>query len=216
MISQLLIHPELQKREEQAVLILEKEGISRNHPNSLWLDEEKLGIEQVRKVKEFLSLKPYQGKSQAVVILQADNLTPEAQNAFLKTLEEPPGEAVVILGVTSEEKLLSTIISRCQVINLSNSATNTPDVLVKSPKDIEKLLGSTIEERFKFIEKLEDREDFLYALTAYFHQKFTATPERCTHKFLKDLLEAEKWAKQNVNIRAILEYLMLKIPSGQR
>lgn len=75
--------------------------------------------------------------------------------------------------------------------------------------DIEKLIGSSIEERFEFIEKLKDKESFLLSLVAYFHKKLPSNAE-----FVKELLQAEKWAKQNVNIRAILEYLMLKMPTA--
>ncbi len=188
-------------------MILEQNGLSRSHPNLLWLDEEKLGIEQVRKIKEFLSLKPYQGKSQAVVAIQADNLSLDAQNAFLKTLEEPPAEAVIILGVSSEDKLLPTVISRCQITHLDKDKRGEG----KYFPDIEKLLGASTEERFKFIEKLDGKDQFLKDLAAYFQGQLLKEPEK--HKdFIKDILEAEKWANQNVNIRAILEYLMLKMP----
>lgn len=227
MIPCLLIHSDISKREEEAEKILLQENLSRNHPDLLWFETEtKLGVEQARQIKEFLSLKPYQGSKQAVVIVAAENLTLDAQNALLKTLEEPPEEAIIILGLSSEDQLLSTIISRCQAINLNNPTCVTPEVTQKSYKKIEELLGSNIEQRFKFIEKLEEKEKFLYDLTAYFRHKLLdnsagvsvihpggGSVNFLNFLFLKDLVEAEKWAKQNVNIRAILEYLMLKMPT---
>lgn len=206
MIAQLLIHPEITKREEESLQILEENKLKKDHPNVLWLDEDKMGIEQVRKIKDFLSLKPYQGNTQVVVVLQADNLSPDAQNAFLKTLEEPPGETIIILGSSSEDKLLSTITSRCHVVNLEQKLDATPDVA-----RAEKVLSLNMEERFKFVEKLDDKEQFLRSLTFYFREKMLKDKKHID--FLKDLLEAEQWAKQNVNIRAILEYLMLKMPT---
>ena len=228
MISRLLIHPEASKREQEAEKILTKNNLSRNHPNLLWFsEEEKLGVEQAKKIREFLSLKPYQGQSQALVLISAENLTPEAQNALLKTLEEPPEYALIILGASSENQLLPTIISRCQAMNLESSESGkaTDKISLKCEKDIEKLLQSTMEQRFQYIEKLTEREKFLPALTAYFRYKLlerssaeaTVPPPRWNLKdFIKDLLEAERWAAQNVNIRAILEYLMLRMPTLEK
>ncbi len=208
MISCLIIHPDIAVRQSKIEKILKDLELSQNHPNTLWFsEEEKLGIGESRKIQGFLSLKPYQEKNQAVVLLVAENLTLDAQNALLKTLEEAGDYVSLILGVGSEDQLLPTITSRCKVINLQIHAS-TPGVEHKFQEDIEKLLKSSMEERFKFIEKLEDKQNFLYALTAYFRQKWNTN-------LLKYLLEAEKWAKQNVNIRAILEYLMLKMPNGK-
>lgn len=225
MISSLIIHPDVKSRERETEKILAKLELSKNHPNILWFTpEDKLGIEQARQIKDFLSLKPYQGKHQAVVVVAAENLTDEAQNALLKTLEEPAEEAILILGVGSEDQLLPTIISRCQIIN---SSYQTPEARLDSArqveqkyqKEIEKLLQLSIEQRFKFVEKLEEREVFLSALTAYFRHELLQKSAGVNlihlggvQLFLQDLIEAEKWANQNVNIRAILEYLMLKMP----
>lgn len=218
MISCLLISPSIVQREAEVEKMLTDLGLSKNHSNILWFsEEEKLGIGEVRKIQEFLSLKPYQGKSQAVVLLTAENLTLDAQNALLKTLEETGEDVSIILGASAEDQFLPTIISRCQVTNLQIHAP-TSEVGAQYQEDIEKLLGSTIEERFKFTEKLEDKENFLYALTVYFRQQLLTDiqppvlDKTKVQSFLKNLVEAEKWAKQNVNIRAILEYLMIKMP----
>lgn len=217
MISCLLVSVDIAQRENEVEKMLEELGLAKNHANVLWFGEdEKLGIGEVRIIQEFLSLKPYQGKNQAVVLLVAENLTLDAQNALLKTLEEAGENVSLILGISSEDQLLPTIISRCKVVNLQIHAY-TSEVEAQYKKDIEKLLGATIETRFKFIEKLEDKENFLKALTSYFRNQLLLDIkprgfDNKTHSFLKDLVEAEKWAKQNVNIRAILEYLMLKIP----
>lgn len=208
MISCLIIHPDIKVRQNEIEKILKELKLSQNHPNTLWFsEEEKLGIGESRKIQDFLSLKPYQGKNQAVILLASENLTLDAQNSLLKTLEEAGNHVSLILGAGSEDQLLPTIISRCKIINLQSHAP-TSEVGAQYQRDIELLLQSNMEERFKFIEKLDDKDAFLYALTGFFRQKWNTN-------FLKDLLEAEKWAKQNVNIRAILEYLMLKMPDGK-
>lgn len=221
MISQIVIHPQTDERREKIKKILSQLNLATNHPDVLWLeDEEKLGIEQARKIKEFLSLKPYQGQNQAVVLISSENLTPEAQNALLKTLEEPPKAASIILGLSYEDQLLPTILSRCQIMNLTKAKIAGTDT--QDQQEIKKLLSSSREERFRFIEKLENKEDFLKSLTSYFRYEVVGKsagvrkfhPGGRNAEFLKDLIKAEKWANQNVNIRAILEYLMLRMPSG--
>lgn len=209
MLACLLIHPDISKREERAGEMLLENNLSRSHPDLFWVDaEDKLGIEQAREIKEFLSLKPYQGNRRAVVLIGAENLTDAAQNALLKTLEEPPENTVLILGVTSEDQLLPTVLSRCRVINLRRDNQNSENF----NKDIKNLLESPMEKRFQFIEKLDKKEEFLVALTAYYRDQLLKGDDRKSKNFLKDLIEAERWANQNVNIRAILEYLMIKLP----
>lgn len=183
-----------------------------NHPDLLYIKAgEKLGIAEARKIKMHFSLKPYSAKGRVVVLEDAPSLTIEAQNALLKTLEELPQEAMLILGASSDANFLPTILSRCQIIHLENPRSHrNPTSEVGFIQDIEKLLSVGIEERFGYIEKLKNKEEFLGALLLYFHQ------DLARHKdFLVKLLQAEEWAKQNVNIRAILEYLMLVMPRGR-
>ena len=75
-----------------------------------------IGIEQVtRELEPWLALKPYRARRRVVIIKDAHLLSLPAANALLKTLEEPPEYAVIIL-VADENNLIETIISRCQLI----------------------------------------------------------------------------------------------------
>lgn len=219
MIARLLISQDLEVRVGEIRKILMENNLSPNlpagrqgHPDLLYLPYDfKLGIAEARKIKEHFSLKPYCAKGRAVVLEDASNLTVEAQNALLKTLEEPPPEAILILGAPSEVKFLPTILSRCEIVILTeHSAYNNYNIYNDY---IEKLIDSDIEERFEYIEKLKDREAFLHAMVYYFHKNLASHMSSGNTDFLKELLQAEKWANQNVNIRAILEYLMLVMPS---
>ncbi len=236
MNSKILIspNPELIKKEIEAILDVNLAGGSRNHPDILYFEaDSKLGIAEARKIRNHFSIKPYSAKGRVVVLEDASTLTVEAQNALLKTLEEPPEGALLLLGAKSESDLLSTVLSRCQIIILPNVIASTAKQSVSesnptriasstpSPRndglrdDIEKLLSSSIEERFEYIEKLKEREEFLHSLVVYFQTDLHsgATPvRRRLVEFLKELLQAEEWAAQNVNIRGILEYLMLVMP----
>ncbi len=206
MIARLYISTNINKRVEETKKLLASHIGSGNvnHPDVLYFEQDsKLGIAEARKIIDHFSLKPYSAKGRIVIIEEAGNLTPEAQNALLKTLEELPREAVFIMCSNSDTRLLPTILSRCQIIKVKSEKLK-----VKShEEDIKKLLEATIEQRFEYVEKLKDREDFLYSLTSFFHKKLPANAD-----FLSKLLQAEQWAKQNVNMRAILEYLMLVMP----
>ncbi len=77
-------------------------------------DEGRIKIEQVRAVQHDLSLSPYEGRRRIAVLLDFDTATTEAANALLKTLEEPPARAILILTATDASLLLPTVVSRCQ------------------------------------------------------------------------------------------------------
>lgn len=76
-----------------------------------------LKIDTIREWQRDIALKPYEGRRRVFILLDAERLTEEASNAMLKTLEEPPPFATLIL-VAHSANLLSTIVSRCQHIRL--------------------------------------------------------------------------------------------------
>src|SRR5690606_24636939 len=76
-------------------------------------NSETIKIEQVRTFVKELSIKPLQSPSKLAIINQAQLLTPAAQHALLKTLEEPPEYALIILTADNPQHLLETILSRC-------------------------------------------------------------------------------------------------------
>lgn len=71
------------------------------------------GIDEIRALKERVSLAPMRAKYKVYIVDEAHMLTTEAENALLKTLEEPPANTLFILCTTEEGKLLDTVISRC-------------------------------------------------------------------------------------------------------
>jgi DNA polymerase-3 subunit delta' len=98
-----------------------------NHPDLLTVEPEisgkrvraaKIKIEPVRQLIYDLSLKPVEARRRVARLLNFEAANPEAQNAFLKTLEEPPGNAVMLLAAERADDLLPTIVSRCEVVAL--------------------------------------------------------------------------------------------------
>ena len=77
-----------------------------------------LKIEQVRAMQQTLSLSPYQSKYRVVLIPDFQRATMGASNALLKSLEEPPARAILILTADARESLLETIASRCELVRL--------------------------------------------------------------------------------------------------
>ena len=72
------------------------------------------GIDEIRDIREKVNFSPAQGNRKVYIIDEAHMLTDAAANAFLKTLEEPPGHVIFVLCTTESHKILPTIISRCQ------------------------------------------------------------------------------------------------------
>lgn len=215
MVAKILISPSLDLRISEINKILKEVGLQNPHPDLFYLDsEQKLGIEQTKKIREHLSFKPFQAKGRGVVLEDASNLTSDAQNALLKTLEELSIEALFILGAGNEYNFLPTVLSRCEIIRIQ-AVDSSQQEDKDYTEDIDKLIKSDTPERFEYIEKLKEREEFLQALVQYFHKNLAShtTSGKVNYmEFSKELLEAEKWTSSNVNIRAILEYLMLIMP----
>ncbi len=80
-------------------------------------------IEDIRGVEPFLSLKAEEGSTKLVIILEADRMMEEAANAFLKTLEEPPPQTLIVLITEQPGRLLSTILSRCVRVDLREESS---------------------------------------------------------------------------------------------
>lgn len=85
------------------------------HPDLRLVSPEEgiIKVEQVRELEEFLSLKPLEGLKKTVIVDDADRMNVFAANAFLKMLEEPPPDSIIILVTARSEMLLDTIRSRC-------------------------------------------------------------------------------------------------------
>lgn len=127
-----------------------------NNPDFLFLySPTNIGIAEIRNLTKFLSLKPFQEENKIVFIKDAQNLTIEAQNALLKTLEEPPVNSQIILTSPNESLLLSTVVSRCQIIEIpSEPQVELDQKEFQNLVDLlDKLINSSIGERFKLIEE---------------------------------------------------------------
>jgi DNA polymerase III subunit delta' len=84
-------------------------------------------VDQTREIMREIQLKPTEAAYKVAVIVGADRLNPQAANAFLKTLEEPPANSVLILLSTQPSRILETILSRCLRLNFSGDSKRELD-----------------------------------------------------------------------------------------
>lgn len=94
---------------------------SHNHPDIIYITHEKKNIvvDDIRnQLINDIAIKPYSGRYKIYIIDEAEKMNEAAQNALLKTLEEPPEYAVIILLATNTGAFLQTILSRCVVLEL--------------------------------------------------------------------------------------------------
>jgi DNA polymerase III subunit delta' len=82
-------------------------------------DKKSIGIDEIKSIIQETTKKPYEGDKKVIILYRADKMTEAAQNAFLKTIEEPPNGIFIILLCEKLENILDTIKSRCQVYKLN-------------------------------------------------------------------------------------------------
>lgn len=96
-----------------------KQALKHIHPDLNWISDSPIGIDSIREVIKFVSLKPLVAPYRVVIIEQADTLTIQAANAFLKLLEEAPAKSIIILITKNLHYLPATLRSRCQILRFS-------------------------------------------------------------------------------------------------
>jgi DNA polymerase III subunit delta' len=168
-------------------------------------DKTELLIDQVRSLQHNLSLRPFEGAFRIGLILRAQEANASAANALLKTLEEAPSQAILILTADSAESLLPTSVSRCETLRLRSLS---PERLAKELVDRRgldprraRLLAHLASGRFGYALRLEDdprlleqREEWLNGL----HNLLSA-PRRAR------FISVERLCRDKETFRAALE-----------
>ena len=99
-----------------------KQVLSGNHPDLIYVKHEKpnsIGVDDIREqINDTIMIRPYSSYYKIYIVDEAEKMTVQAQNALLKTIEEPPSYAVIILITTNQEAFLPTILSRCVQLKL--------------------------------------------------------------------------------------------------
>lgn len=99
-----------------------KQALSANQPDIIRVTHEKpntISVDDIRvQINNDVAIKPYSSRYKVYIVNEAEKMTQQAQNALLKTLEEPPEYAVILLLTANVNSLLPTILSRCVVLNM--------------------------------------------------------------------------------------------------
>lgn len=175
--------------------------------DSFLLDEEDIKIEKVRELIRWISLKPLRSQEKVAIILGAERLTHQAANALLKTLEEPPSYAQIILVTTEEQAILPTILSRLQKIRMPIG------LIDKVPEDyleISQIRQMPYFERFKWAAKAAESKD-LELILVLWQEKLRQELLMGNNviEILEKISEARGLLRTNISVKLLLENLTL-------
>jgi len=139
-----------EKRKSSALESARK--ISSVFDTSLIDTREASGIDTIRSINQKLTRRPFDSPYQSIILLEVQNLTIEAQNAFLKSLEETSPSAQIFLTSPTAESLLSTVVSRCQKLELE---TQNEDITQTQWHFLKTFLQSSYYNRYAASDKLD-------------------------------------------------------------
>lgn len=142
------------ERSDRINKLLSKRSVSAYDTITIIPEPTSIGVDSVRGIAARLSIHPVASAGHAVIVRDAQTMTPEAQNAFLKTLEEPPGDAIIILETSHVDALLPTILSRCQLVNLGAHPSYTDEQRSECMRTITSLVESSVGKRLQMIDTL--------------------------------------------------------------
>lgn len=194
------------------ITTIEKETALKQNVNTI-------GIEEIKNMQKKLFLKPIKSKTKAVILEDAELLTTIAQNALLKSLEEPPANTIIILSSHSKETLLPTILSRCQIIELKDKTHTLSEKETNESTEFLNLLPNMpISEKLKKAETLskdkQKAKNWIANLIHILRQKLLESPNNLST--LRTITTLQKThtllTTTNINPRFALEIAILDIP----
>ena len=99
-----------------------RQAADHNQPDIIYVSHEKpntIGVDDIRtQINNDIDIKPYSSRYKVYIVDGAQKMNQQAQNALLKTIEEPPAYAIILLLTTNADSFLQTILSRCITLNL--------------------------------------------------------------------------------------------------
>lgn len=185
---------------------------SDNHPDIIHVKPSGnlIKIDQIRSLCNSLALKPYEADTRVIIISNAQTMNPEASNALLKILEEPPDKTLLILIALQALDLLTTIISRCQQIRFNPiQASSIAKHLIQEKKMTQDkaglyaaLSGGSFSRALKINKKWLRQRDWILTAPGLNRSNRQALPS-----VLKCLAFAEKLTKSKALVPLSLEIL---------
>ncbi len=164
------------------------------------------GIADIRTFCRDLSLVP-RGKQQVGIIEHMELLTPEAQNALLKTLEEPPANTYIIGTTHMPEALLPTVRSRMSVVTLPDTAGKSDTAILQTL--LSESPGKRLSTLEPFLATRDDAKQFIASLLIAAHEELLKHPSSRLTKLIRQLLAAESQLLVNVNQKLVVDNAVL-------
>jgi len=197
-----------QDRLRKAQEIIAQKGISET---IFIIAVNKITIEQIRDLKTKLSYSPSDSKKgRAVVVEEANFLTQEAANAFLKTLEEPAGKTMFILTAPNADQVTETLCSRCEIIDLGTISDKLD--IEQDVKTLDQLLSIKVSQRLEYLDQIKDSESanhLCQQLLFAAHQRLIAKPSLKSLRLAISIEKARQDIAVNVNTKLALVDMFL-------
>ena len=187
---------------------LKKLGISpfdRIYPDT----ESNLGIKDIRQFIKHLSINSSSEVGKAGIIIDGDTLSPESQHALLKTLEEPPPKTIIYIGISNSSFLLPAILSRGQIIDISQTYKITDEEM--RIEFVKKIMNLKKGERILELSRIgKTREEYIEwvdsTIRALEEKKITEYSQ-----VLRYLLRAKQYQNNNVHPLLFIEQAFLMV-----
>jgi len=215
--TSILIVSSSTKKRHQKAQELSPISLNPNNPDVfLYASDQVLGIDIIKDLRHSLQKKPYQEDIKVAFIQNAHLLTIPAQNALLKTLEEPPDSTLIILGAINTSQLLPTIVSRCHTIS---AAAKRPQINTEKSREVAQLLDQVTKsdpaQRItlaqNYTKSRQIATNLCRSLLLYLRHQLRHSPSSNAITNLQITQKTLVRLDQNVNVSLTLEHLFLHL-----
>lgn len=208
------------KREEKikAVVTEKKPKNLENDPDTLYIkSENEVGVEEIRHLKYWFSLKAFKTPPKIAVIDKAKTLSSEAQAILGELIDREGGDNILILAAPNVESLSQNITSRCYMIALVQETeinfTDEDNSLEKTKA--EEIINFSLGQRLKLSEQYKTKEEaleFCQRQLSYWHKILLENPNKENLALCKSLQESLRFLNSNVNPRLTIDNLLISYP----
>lgn len=175
------------------------------------IDSETVKIDEVRQLIHWLYLRPMAGDKKVLILEKAELLNANSSTTLLKTLEEPPEYARIILATTDEQKILPTIVSRCAKIRLPLVINQNSSENYLSPDQLSKM---SVKEKFDWVTvtselPVSEIKKILVFWQVDLREKLLVGGDKL--EILNQINRGKGLLETNISVKLLLENLLLKM-----
>lgn len=219
----LITHGSKEDRQKKIASLVKDDQIHPVDIRTLVLDEDaaSIGIAIIRNWQKQLLLMPTASPLAAGVIESADLLTPEAQNALLKTLEEPPIHTHIYMEAQSDHSFLPTILSRCHSITLHDAAktvTKEEEAIIEVIQQLltpKTTIGQTLATLDTLCKNKNDAGQWVEHAIRAMHKTKSDWSTHVYTTLEKHLMDTKKYLAANVSYKLVLDEIFLSFMTRQ-